>query len=449
MWSTAAVTGEEPKEKKAKVVRDAETEGRGPGAASGAIESELGHRPEKESQGADERGSCPPPRDSAPAPSSQPVSFAVDADALAPLFFTGLFVSTILALLYVLSSFVADAVVSFIILGLCQQPYRFVRAKVGHNRWVASALVTCAIVVLILLPTGGFLYALVKETQTAFASGAHFFDHGGQDFVAELIAWADGHGVTVTSGAITEYLQHLATGMNSMVVVLGGALFGNVLSLTVHAATVIVMIFYLFADGPRLRDFLFKLSPLPDDEDAQLVETFQKVSRGVVVGNGFGSAIQGVLGGLAMWMVDLPSPLLWGAVMTVFAFLPLIGVTIVVVPAAAFLAVQGRVSEAFGFFVFCVVMALFVDNVVKTKMMGSAMRLHDLLVFLSIVGGLAAFGVIGFVYGPLIAMLFMTLHGLYEQRYLPRIAHSFGSSSLRPPSRSAHSTTGRGDEYGP
>lgn len=363
------------------------------------------------------------------------LSFAVmDAETLAPIFFSGLFLATIAALFYVLSAFLADAVVSFILLGLFGRPYRYLLGRVGNNRWLASAIMTVGVVVLLLLPLFGFLYAVVLEATIAFESIAHLFQDGGEGLIEQTLTWVEQYGFGVTRASVTEYIKSLAVQINEAVVSFGGALFGNVLSFTVHAATVVVMVFYLFADGERLRDFLFRLSPLPDHEDALLVETFQKVSRGVVVGNGLGSAIQGALGGLAMWGAGLPAPLLWGAVMTVFAFLPLIGIMIVIVPATLVLFFRGEVTEGVVFFAFCFVMASFVENIVKTKLMGSAMRMHDLLVFLSIVGGLSAFGVLGFVYGPLIAMLFITLHGLYETHYLPHIARSLGGRAL---SRSA------------
>ncbi len=348
----------------------------------------------------------------------------VDAETLAPLFFTVLFLSVIFALAYVLSTFLADTVISFILLGLFQKPYRFILRRVSTNRFVASGMVTSLIVVVLLLPISGFLYALTLEASSAFERVSFLFQDGGEGLLKQTTAWVQKTGIPLTPETIRENLGKLALGANATVVAFGGTLFGNVLSFTIHASTVVVMTFYLFADGDRLRIFFFRLSPLPDDEDALLVETFQKVSRGVIVGNGLGSAIQGFLGGIAMWVVGLQSPLLWGAIMTVFAFLPLIGITIVVIPATLVLLLQGRVGEAIGFLSFCLVMATFVDNVVKTRLMGSAMRMHDLLVFLSIIGGLAAFGVIGFLYGPLIAMLFITLHGLYESHYLPQLAQA-------------------------
>lgn len=364
---------------------------------------------------------------------TSPSRFSVtvlDAESLAPLFFTFLFLSVILALGYVLMSFVPDAVISFILLGLFRRPYEQILARV-KNRWVASGITTFIVVIVLLLPLFGFFYTLTIEAAVAFEQLRFLFEEGGEGFVESTLELAERNGLKITPQLAADYLGKLVTGLNSMVVAMGSTVFGNVLAFTVHAAIEVVMIFYLFADGHRLRAFLFRLSPLPDHEDALLVETFQKVSRGVVVGNGLGSAIQGLLGGLAMWWAGLPSPLLWGAVMTIFAFLPLVGITIVVIPATVVLFIRGNSTVALTFLVFCLVMGTVVDNVVKTKLMGSAMRMHDLLVFLSIIGGLGAFGVIGFVYGPLIAMLFMTLHGLYESHYLPHIARTFSGRRTR------------------
>lgn len=364
------------------------------------------------------------------APPSRLSITVFDAEGLAPLFFTALFLSAILALCYVLSSFLADAVISFVLIGLFSRPYQYILARV-KSRWIASGLTTAIVVVVLLAPLFGFLYALTIEAAVAFENLAYLFHDGGSGLIESTLDLVGRSGFKVTREFIADYMGQLAAALNGMVVSFGSAVFDNVLAFTVHAAIEIVMIFYLFADGEHLRAFLFRLSPLPDHEDALLVETFQKVARGVVVGNGLGSAIQGMLGGLAMWAAGLPSPLLWGAVMTVFAFLPLVGITIVVIPAFFVLLLRGDASTAVLFLAFCLVMGTIVENIVKTKLMGSTMRMHDLLVFLSIIGGLGAFGIIGLIYGPLIAMLFITLHGLYQSHYLPQIAHKFRGARER------------------
>jgi len=129
--------------------------------------------------------------------------------------------------------------------------------------------------------------------------------------------------------------------------------------------------------------------------------------------------------------VGIHSAVLWGVVMTIFAFLPLVGITVVTLPAALLLYFDGRGGEAFLFFAFCTAQGLIIENVVKTRLMGSAMRMHDLLVFLSILGGISAFGVIGLIYGPLLAMFFITLSDLYFRHYRPHLALRLARSPSR------------------
>ena len=142
----------------------------------------------------------------------------------------------------------------------------------------------------------------------------------------------------------------------------------------------------------------------------------------VVVGNGAGSVLQGALCGIGMWSVGLPSPLLWAAVMSLFAFLPLVGISVVTIPASIYLYFSGQVPQAVGFFVFSTFVSLTVENVVKTKLMGKTMRMHAILLFLGILVGLGTFGFSGLIYGPLVAMTYLTLSGLYFSRYRSAVA---------------------------
>lgn len=348
----------------------------------------------------------------------------VDADALAPVFFGVLFLSTTAALMYVLKDFIADLVLAFILVGLFRAPYEICRKRMVNNPWIASGLITGLILLVIVAPAVGLIYTIATESAAALSNASLSFESAGM--VERIHEAAYKAGFDVAPSKLLAYLDHLATSLQEFALSVGGSVIGDVLSITMHLLTVLAMVFYIQVDGERLRLFLFRLSPLPDEEDALIVETFKKVSRGVIVGNGLGSILQGVLGGLAMWWAGLPSPVLWGSIMALFAFLPLIGISVVAIPAGLVLFFQGQTASAVVFLSFCMVQGLIVENVVKTKLMGSAMRLHDLLVFLSILGGIAAFGIIGLIYGPLIAMLFMTLNDLYDRRYRPKLAEQFG-----------------------
>lgn len=349
-----------------------------------------------------------------------------DQDQLAPLFFSVLFLSTIGALLYVLAEFVGDLVMAFILVGLVRVPYEWIRIKLGNRPWIASAVVTMLVLAVIVLPIIGFGYTVATEAAQVYGTSSRLL--AGGELVQKSVNELQKMGLSIPRQRLIEYTTTIVKAIEGTAVETGGAILSNILGMSLHLLTVLVMIFYVLVDGNRLRQFLFDLSPLPDHEDALLEETFRKVAKGVVVGQGLGSAIQGVLGGISFWLAGLPSPVLWGSVMAFFAFLPLVGVTAVALPAAGYLYISGHPGAAAGLLAFNVAQGTLIDNVVKTKMIGSAMRMHDLLVFLSVLGGIAGFGLIGLVYGPLIAMLFMTLSDLYNRVYRPKLARRFARS---------------------
>lgn len=351
-------------------------------------------------------------------------------EGLAPIVFSVLFVGCGAALLYVLGEFITDLVMAFILVGLFGRTYRRLVRLLGGRRWLASSVVTSLVLVVILVPLASLVYTVAQDAARAYQSAASdlaassAIEGIGQKLQAVLGRW----GIEVSPEYLPTMVLDAIQGIRGTAVAWGSALVGNTLAALVHFAVILVLVFYLLVDGERFRVFAFELSPLPDDEDAMIIETFRKVARGVVVGNGLGSAIQGVLGGIAVAVVGVPSPALWGSVMAVAAFLPLVGIALVVVPVTLLLMWRAQYWEAVLFFGFCTAQGLVVENVVKTKLMGSQMRMHDLLVFLSILGGVGAFGVSGLVYGPLIAMLFMTLNTLYRERYWPQLARRYASS---------------------
>lgn len=359
------------------------------------------------------------------APSVRSTMSVFDREALAPIFFTVLFLSSLAGLLYVMQDFISDIVIAFILVIMFSGVFDWLVPRVRNSRWIASGITTFLIVCTIVVPLVLIGYTIALEAANAYDLASSYFGDGGIDIAEEAVEQIVGMGLPISREAILTRIAELSEAVQGIVVSLGGVILSDALSITIHLLIALVLTAYMFVDGPRLRTFVFRLSPLPDDEDALLVETFRKVSKGVVVGNGLGSLIQGVLGGIAMWSVGLPSPVLWGAVMAIFAFLPLIGIAAVVFPAGIVLLLEGKTAQGVGFLVFCTIQGFFVEHVVKTKMMGSAMRMHDVLVFLSILGGLSAFGIIGIVYGPLVAMMFMTLEDLYSRRYKPQLARRF------------------------
>lgn len=365
------------------------------------------------------------------APPTRQTLSLFDHEQLAPAVFAAMFFVTFAALVYVMQSFIADAVLSFILVTLFHRTYVWLVPVSFHSRWLASAITTLLIFLLIVLPFLGVGYLIITEAANAYGVISHsFLTQSEAATVEQARAQLRELGFVLSRETTTVYIHEFTTKTRALVLSWGADIIGNALALMVHLAIIFVMVFYMLVDGARLRDFLFDLSPLPDDEDALILNTFGKVSRGVVVGNGLGSLIQGLCGGLAMWAVGLQSPAMWGGVMALFSFLPFVGVSAVLLPAALYLYLQGQQIEALALIGITGVLTVFVEHVVKTKMIGSAMRMHDLLVFLTVLGGIGAFGIIGIVYGPLLAMMFITFADLYQSRYRPQLARRFAKRQL-------------------
>lgn len=338
-------------------------------------------------------------------------------------------VTACIGVAWLLWAFVTDAILAFLFASMLTPRFQRLTRRLGERRWIAAGLVTAALVVIIAVPATFIITSLSVEAAGAYRETRDSvtmerlteFLFGDNPFATQVRRGARVVGVDYTPESVKTLITNVLGSVASFLYAQINALLSNLVSFLYHFAIMTVLVFYLLLDGERLQKFLFRLSPLPDVEEELLSKKFKDVGRAIVFGNGLGSVIQGVLGGVAMAIAGLPSPVLWGTVMTIFAFLPLVGISVVAVPAAAYLALNGHVGAAIGFIIFCTVMGLVVENVVKTRLIGSHMQMHDLLIFLSILGGLGAFGVLGILYGPLLLVYFLTMTDLYEQHYRARI----------------------------
>ena len=191
----------------------------------------------------------------------------------------------------------------------------------------------------------------------------------------------------------------------------------NMLSFVINFFLMLLVIFYLLTDGDKLLTFIIELSPLPREQDEKLIGKFKEMAGAILIGNGLGGMIQGILGGLVFWIFQLNSPILWGVIMTLLAFLPIVGIGIVLIPASIFLILKGRIAAGIFFFVFYVTLSGGIEYLFKPKVVGNRVKMHTLLVFLSIISGLKLFGIIGIIYGPIVITAFLTLTDIYQSSY--------------------------------
>lgn len=357
------------------------------------------------------------------APPEVPASSRHSRGTLA--FFALVFVFALYWFGYLLWDFVTDMVLGFLIAGGCRPYYLRLAARLGGRNRLAGALVTVIIAVFIALPTVWLLTSLSRQAAGAYETVRTALSENTVQEALRGEGWVGRNAQQICALVGIEYTPEAfresgATVAGTVASFLSGqlnSLVTNVVSAIYHFALMLVVLFFGLIDGPAIKRRVFELSPLPDDEEERIVVTFRNVGGAILLGNGVGSVLQGALGGIAMWAVGLASPLFWGAVMSVFAFLPLLGVHAVSVPATLYLVLQERYPAALAFFGFCLFESVVIENVLKPRLMGSRMRMHSMLIFFAVLGGIASFGLVGLLYGPLIAAFFLTVVDLYELSY--------------------------------
>jgi predicted PurR-regulated permease PerM len=200
------------------------------------------------------------------------------------------------------------------------------------------------------------------------------------------------------------------------------AIASNVLQFLMYFFFMLLICYYLFIDGNRLTSFIVDISPLPRDQYETLIQKFKDIAWAILIGNGFGGLIQGVLGATVFSLFGFNSAILWGVIMGLLAFLPIVGIGAVFLPAALVLFFKGRIGAAIFFIVFYGVLSGGIEYLFKPKLVGQRVKMHTLLVLLSILGGLKLFGILGIIYGPLIVAAFLTLTDIYHASYQKIVA---------------------------
>ncbi len=294
--------------------------------------------------------------------------------------------------------------------------------------WMASALTCTLIFFIVFVPLTFCIGALSSEALNLF--------HWGRDSnllmklqqslqnntlagrAQELLA---GFGINVEPSDVTRLISDLSKSTGLFIYEKASAWAANIMSFVVQFCILIMVIFFLLIEIDRLIDFLTRLSPLPPEQDKLLMNKFMEISGVILVGNGISGLLQGVLGGIFFTLLGLNSPVLWGTVMAVFAFLPIFGIGAILIPTAALLFLNGYPGQAIMTLVFYALLSFSVEYLLKPKFVSSQVKMHTLLVLLSILGGMSLFGILGIIYGPLIVTAFLTLSEIYLKEYKPAI----------------------------
>lgn len=181
------------------------------------------------------------------------------------------------------------------------------------------------------------------------------------------------------------------------------------LALTTYVA------FFCLRDGAALLSRVRHVLPLPAAQTAELAAQFATVIRATVKGNLLVAVIQGTLGGLAFWALDVGAALLWGVLMAFLSLVPAVGAALVWAPVALMLLLSGDVWQGLALAAWGVLVIGLIDNLLRPLLVGRDTRLPDVVIMVTTLGGMAVFGLNGFVIGPVIAALFVAVWHLHAK----------------------------------
>ncbi len=175
------------------------------------------------------------------------------------------------------------------------------------------------------------------------------------------------------------------------------------------------LLFYFLRDGPDLVRRIRTAIPLAEPQKRRLQLKFNRVVRATVKGNVLMAIVQGALGGLIFWFLDIPSALLWAVMMAFLSLLPAVGAGIVWAPVAVYFLLSGMIWQGVVLGLFGIFVIGLVDTVLRPILVGKDTRMPDYLILISTLGGMAVFGLNGFVIGPMVAALFMSMWGIFVE----------------------------------
>jgi predicted PurR-regulated permease PerM len=296
---------------------------------------------------------------------------------------------------------------------------RLLRAM-PKRRTLTAVLALLFILLLVIFPLALLSALLVQEAgvvvqrlQTGELSFSLYF----QQIYDALPSWVSGlltrFGLT-DMGLVQERITLSLTQGSQFFATQALSIGQNTFDFLMSFFIMLYLLFFFLRDGSTLGRRMMDTLPLEGDIKRDLAGKFITVIRATVKGNIVVAMVQGALGGLIFWILDIHAPVLWGTLMAFLSLLPAIGAAIVWLPVAIYFLATGAVLNGLLLAAFGVLVIGLVDNVLRPLLVGKDTKLPDYVVLMSTIGGMALFGLNGFVIGPVIAAMFIAAWDLFS-----------------------------------
>jgi len=319
--------------------------------------------------------------------------------------------------------FLDTLILAVVVATLFHPAYAFFLKKFGGRASLASFLVLFFVTILVILPLTLLIGGLISQMRysvtavTAWLSGGNldtiFMRHLNPlfDWISEEAPFL---GVTAESAKVD--IINAARHTGQKLLGLSANIVGQALTFGMHFLLFLLALFFFVRDGGSMVAHIKHLTPLREEQQERILENLRGISRSVLLGGFLVAALQGVVGGIGLAIVGIPA-LFWGTVMAFTAFVPVVGPSLVWIPAVCVLLFHDEWQSALFLAIWCSVLVSSIDTFLRPFLMRGTAGVPTLFLFFAILGGMQVFGIVGLLYGPLILAFAVVMLQIYADEY--------------------------------
>lgn len=324
-----------------------------------------------------------------------------------------------LLFLAVIWPFLKPLLLGALFAGLCAPLYGWITRLLRGRRSLAAALTLLILVVLVAGPLSAFVSVVLRQALSISNEAVPWVQHHlGTASAFNTHDWLVRRFPSLAryvpeQGEIAAEIAAIAKATGTFLVASATEFTARTASFLLNLFIMLYAMFYFLRDGRQMLEKIFYYTPLNHEDEVRVVERLISVTRATIKGTLLIGIIQGTLAGIGFWVAGIDGAAFWGTVMAVLSVVPGIGAALVWVPAVIYLFIIGHSLAATLLLAWCAAGVGTIDNMLRPKLVGKDAKMPDLLILLGTLGGLFFFGPIGFIIGPLVCGLFLTVWDIY------------------------------------
>ncbi len=338
-----------------------------------------------------------------------------------------------LLFLWMIKAFLLALLLGAITAGLTDPLFRGLTRFFGGRKVLAAIVVVAGLVLLVIGPVSALLGVVVKQaveiTQDVGPwAEAQIANPDSISIWFERIPFKDYlliDPVLPERERVIEILGDTVKGAGSLLIDGLAAAGRGTVSFLLQLFIFLYSVFFFQLSGREALDRILYLSPLDAEDEDLIMERFLSVTRATLRGSLLIGGLQGLLAGLGFAAAGVPGAAFWGTIVVVLSVIPGVGAPIVWIPAVAWMVATGSLWAGGLLALWCALVVGSIDNILRPRLVGSDAKMSDLMILISTLGGISLFGPVGFIVGPVVAAIFVTLWGVYGRAF---------ADSLPPPS---------------